>query len=263
MKIKFGSILLILCLFFAFAGPLLTSYSYDAIDLKQINRPPSWLHPFGTDDLGRDLLSRTAHGLRLSLAIGCAAAIIDCLIGILWGASAALIGGRFDAFIMTCVDILAAIPQTILAIIFLVILGPGIFSLLAALVISGWITMARLMRSHVYTLVSKEYVLSSRLLGAGFIRILFSSILPNSREVIIATLLLTVPQAIFLESFLSFLGLGVPPPAASLGSMIQEALSALPYFPWRLLIPAAWVSIAMLAFNLLGENRENTDASFA
>lgn len=264
---KLGFILLFICLVFAIAQPEISSYEYQAIDLDHSNAPPSFQHLFGTDDLGRDLMARTAYGLRLSLVIGIAAALIDCFLGIIWGSTAALLGGRIDSLMMNFVNFLSAIPQTLLTILLLVILGPGIISLLAALIVTGWITMARIMRGHVYTLVSKEYVLASRLLGASFFRILFRSILPNSLEVIIPTLLLTVPQAIFLESFLSFLGLGVPPPAASLGSMVHDALPALPYFPWRLLIPAFWISLAMLAFNLIGERwtlyLEQKDATLA
>ncbi len=253
MKAVVGLILLAICFFLVCFGNLISPYSYDAIDLMARNEPPSWQHLFGTDDLGRDLFTRVAQGLRLSLFIGCVAAAIDCLIGVVWGASAALLGNRIDTLMMSCIDILAAIPYSILTIVLLVVMDPGIISVIAALVVSGWITMARLMRSHVLTLVSKEYVISARLVGAGFFRVLFRHVLPNSVEIITTTLLLTIPQAIFLESFLSFLGLGVPPPFASLGRMVQESLSALPYFPWRLLIPAAWISIAMLAFNLIGE----------
>lgn len=254
---RLGVFLLAVCLSLAFLGPALSPYEFDAINLKATNLPPSWSHWFGTDDLGRDQFTRVALALQLSLVTGCTAALIDCLIGVVWGASAAMLGGKADLVLMRIVDILASIPHTILAIVLLVMLGPGFITLIIAMVIAGWLTMARLMRAHTLTLMSKEYVLSARMLGAGFFHILQKHILPNSLTVVATTLLLTVPHAIFLESFLSFLGLGVPPPSASLGSMVQEALAALPYYPWRLLFPAAWISVAMLAFNLMGERITN------
>ncbi len=257
---KAGLLLLSLCLAVAFAGPMISGYDYDAIDLASINLPPSMEHWFGTDDLGRDLFTRVALALRLSLAAGCSAALIDCFIGAVWGAGAAMLGGYPDTIMMRLVDILASIPHSILAIVLLVIMGPGFATLLLAMVIAGWLTMARLMRAHTLTLMSKEYILSARLLGGGFFHIMRRHILSNSMGIIATSLLLTVPHAIFLESLLSFLGLGVPPPTPSLGGMVQESLAALPYYPWRLLIPAAWISAAMLAFNLLGEYRGENEA---
>lgn len=251
-----GIILLSLAVTLAIFGPSLASEEYDAIHLSQTNLPPSFEHWFGTDDLGRDLLARTAIGLRVSLATGLIAACIDCLIGALWGASAAMFGGKYDMVMMRFVDSLAAIPQTILAIVMLVCLGPGFFSMICAMVIAGWLTMARIMRAYVAGLVNKEFVLASRLIGAGYSTVLKRHILPNSSEIIVTTLLMTIPQAIFLESFLSFLGLGVPPPSSSLGTMAQEALPALSYYPWRMLIPAAWVSIILLGFNLVAKQKE-------
>ncbi|MFA6915783.1 MAG: ABC transporter permease [Parachlamydiales bacterium] len=257
MRKSFGIFLLLLCLCLAVFGPSLAPSEFDAIHLSQTNLAPSAKHWFGTDDLGRDLFARTAIGLRLSLATGIVAACIDCLIGALWGASAAMLGRKYDMIMMRFVDSLAAIPQTILAIVMLVCLGPGFLSMICAMVIAGWLTMARIMRSYVATLVNKEYVLASRLIGAGYGRVLRMHILPNSTDIILTTLLMTIPQAIFLESFLSFLGLGVPPPASSLGSMAQEALPALSYYPWRMLIPAGCVSVVILGFNLIAKQADD------
>lgn len=257
MKRQLGILLLLTCLFVAIFGPAIAPSEYDAIHLSETNLPPSTSHWFGTDDLGRDLFARTAIGLRLSLAAGLIAACIDCIIGTLWGATAAMLGGKYDLVMMRVVDVLAAIPQTLLAIVMLVCLGPGFNSMICAMVITGWLTMSRIMRSYVSTLVHKEYVLASRLMGGGYARILKMHILPNSFDIIGATLLMTIPQAIFLESFLSFLGLGVPPPVASLGSMAHEALAALAYYPWRMLIPASCVCLLILGFNLVVEQKDH------
>jgi oligopeptide transport system permease protein len=242
-----------LLILFASIAPLLSPYTYYGINLALKNTPPSWDHWFGTDDLGRDLFTRVWFGARISLFVGISAAIIDLLIGVVWGGVAALSGGKTDELMMRFVDIMSAIPSLLIIISLMVVMGPGLHTIIIALSLFGWMTMARMVRTQLLQLKEQGYVLAARSLGAGFWRILFYHLLPNALGPIIVTLTLTVPSAIFAEAFLSYLGLGVQAPIASWGTMANEGLPAIEYYPWRLFIPASFISCTMLAFNLLGD----------
>lgn len=249
----FSAIFFSLLILFAAAAPLISPYTYYGIDLALKNTPPSWSHWFGTDDLGRDLFTRIWFGARISLFVGISAAMIDLLIGVIWGGVAALAGGKTDELMMRFVDIMSAIPSLLLIISLMVVVGPGLHTIILALSLFGWMTMARVVRTQLLQLKEQGYVLAARSLGAGFWRILFCHLLPNASGPIIVTLTLTVPSAIFSEAFLSYLGLGVQAPIASWGTMASEGLPAIEYYPWRLLIPATFISTTMLAFNLIGD----------
>jgi oligopeptide transport system permease protein len=190
-------------------APWLSPYAYDEIHLSLKNQPPSSQFWFGTDELGRDIFIRIWYGARISLFIGLSAAFIDMGIGMIWGGASALAGGRIDEFLMRVADILYSIPYLLLVILFIVTLGPGFVSMIAALTVTGWITMARIVRGQVLLLKEMDYILAARALGASFPRILFKHLLPNASGPIFVTLTLTVPSAIFSEAFLSFLGLHV------------------------------------------------------
>lgn len=233
--------------------PLLSPYTYYSTDLANKNLAPSLSHWFGTDDLGRDLFTRTWYGARISLAIGIAAALIDLFIGMLWGGIAALAGGRVDTIMMRIADILYALPYLMVVTLLILIFKPGLVSIILALTIIGWITMARIVRGQLMQLKTQEYILAARALGASFPRILLRHLLPNALGPIIVTLTLTIPSAIFVEAFLSFLGLGVQAPIASWGAMANDGLAAMRYYPWRLFFPAFFISATMLAFNLVGD----------
>lgn len=247
--------MLILCviLFCAIFIPLFSQYTYFDIDLLVANQAPSQAHWFGTDDLGRDIFVRLWYGARISLFIGVAAALIDLTIGMLWGGVAALAGGKIDEMMMRIADILYSIPSLLIIISLMVVLGPGLLTILIALSLLGWITMARVVRGQLLQLKQQGYVMAARGLGAGFWRILFKHLLPNALGPIIVTLTLTIPSAIFTEAFLSYLGLGVQAPIASWGTMASEGLPALEYYPWRLFFPAGLICLTILAFNLIGD----------
>ncbi|MEI8125531.1 MAG: ABC transporter permease [Parachlamydiaceae bacterium] len=247
--------LVILCIMAAFA-PSFSGYAYDAIDLSHKNLPPSAAHWFGTDDLGRDIFTRIWYGARISLFVGIAAATIDMIVGVLWGGISALAGGKTDEIMMRLVDILSAIPSLLITICLIVVVGPGLHTIILALSVLGWITMARVVRGQLLQLKEQGYVLAARSLGASFWRILFKHLLPNATGPIFVTLTLTIPSAIFAEAFLSYLGLGVQAPIASWGSMASDGLPALEYYPWRLFFPAAFISLTMLAFNLVSRSSE-------
>ena len=193
------------------------------------------------------------HGARISLFVGIIAALLDLIVGVLWGGIAAFAGGKVDEVMMRIADILYGLPYLLVVVLLIVVLGTGLIPIIIALTIIGWIPMARIVRGQVLQLKTQEYVLAAHALGAGFFRILFKHILPNAMGPIIVTLTLTIPYAIFVESFLSFLGLGVQAPIASWGTMASDALSALKYYPWRLFFPAACISLTILGFNLIGD----------
>jgi oligopeptide transport system permease protein len=247
-----ASVFVVLALL-AIIAPILSPYTYYEIDLSIKNQPPSFKHWFGTDDLGRDLFTRVWFGARISLFVGISAALIDLAIGMIWGAAAALAGGKIDECLMRVVDILSAIPSLLVVIALMVVLGPGLHTILIALSILGWITMARVVRGQILQLKEQNYVMAAHALGAGFWRILFRHLLPNAIGPIIVTLTFTVPSAIFTEAFLSYLGLGIQAPIASWGTMANEGLPALEYYPWRLFFPAGLISLTMLSLNLIGD----------
>lgn len=203
--------------------------------------------------MGRDLFTRVAIGASLSLFVGIIAGVIDLIIGSLYGSVAALSGGNLDEIMMRFCDLLYSLPSLLITILLLVVIGPGISSILIALTILGWITMARIVRAQVLKLKNQEFILAEEALGASFFRILFKHILPNAVGPMIVTLTFTVPAAIFTEAFLSFLGLGIQAPVASLGTMASDGLPALSYYPWRLFFPACLISLAILGFNLIGD----------
>ncbi len=244
----------VLCLIglFALLGPLCSPYSYSDIQLEAKNRPPCAEFWFGTDELGRDLFTRVWWGARISLFVGIAAATIDVAFGVIWGSVAAYLGGKVDEGMMRVADILHSIPYLLVVILLTVIRGSGIGTILLAMTFTGWINMARITRGQMMQLKTYDYVAAARLIGASTPRILLRHLLPNAMGPIVATLTLTIPTAIFTEAFLSFLGLGVQAPAASWGVMVNEALSAMRYYPWRLFFPASMITMTILCFNLLG-----------
>lgn len=240
-------------LIMALLGPLLSGYSYEDIHLEIKNQPPTAQHWFGTDDLGRDVFTRVWYGARISLTIGIAAACIDIFIGIFWGSLAAYFGGWLEDWMMNVADILYSLPYLLVVIVLSLILGTGFISILAALTILGWITMARIVRGQVRYLKQLGYIQASIAFGARYPHVLIKHLIPNMKGPIIVTLTNTIPAAIFAEAFLSFMGLGIQAPMSSWGTMAHEGLSAFSFYPWRLFFPAAAISLTMLGFNLIGD----------
>ncbi|UNK20091.1 ABC transporter permease [Paenibacillus sp. N3/727] len=248
-----GLIIMILITIMAIIGPMISKFDYETNDLMNTNMPPSSEHWFGTDDLGRDVFVRTWMGARISLIVGLAAAAIDLMIGVIYGGVMGYFGGRIDEFMNKFAEILYSIPYLLVTILLLVVFEPSLGTIILALTITGWINMSWIVRGEIMQLKSREYVLASRSMGAGAPRLLFRHLIPNALGPIIVTLTLSVPNAIFAEAFLSFLGLGVQAPVASWGSMINDALSGWMYYPWRMLFPALFISLTMLAFNIFGD----------
>ncbi|MBJ7449934.1 MAG: ABC transporter permease [Parachlamydiales bacterium] len=248
-----GLVLLCILITMAIIGPWLSPYPYYETHLSLNNQPPSLKFWFGTDDLGRDLFVRTWYGARISLCVGFVAAFIDLVIGVLWGGTAALAGGKIDNLMMRTADILYAIPYLLVVILLIVVIGSGLLPIIIALTIIGWINMARIVRGQLLQIKELDYVQASRAFGASNWWILRRHMIPNAIGSILITMTLTIPTAIFTEAFLSFLGLGIQAPVASWGTMASEGLPAMSYYPWRLFFPAFFISITLLAFNMVGD----------
>jgi oligopeptide transport system permease protein len=249
----FGFWILIFLFVAAVIAPLFTPYSYYETHLSLKNYPPSQQFWFGTDELGRNIFSRIWLGARISLFVGISAALIDMIIGVVYGAFAGFVGGKIDELMMRLCDILNSLPQLLIVIILLVLMGPGLSTIIIALTLTGWINMARIIRGHIYQIKHQDFILAAKALGASRTRILTQHLITNAVGSIITTVTITIPGAIFTESFLSFLGLGVQAPMASWGTMASDGLPALRFYPWRLFFPAFFISMTMFAFNLLGD----------
>ena len=248
-----GFIILFFLIIMAIIGPYLNSYTYFDTHLELKNLSPSTKFWFGTDELGRDVFTRIWYGARISLSIGIAAAVIDIIIGMIYGAIAALFGKYVDEIMMRVADIIATIPYLLAVILLIVFMSPGILTILIALTITGWINMARIVRAQILSLKKMPFVEAAIVMGASNFRIIFKHLLPNCMGSIITTMTISIPLAIFTEAFLSFLGLGIQAPISSWGVMVNDGLYALRYYPWRLFFPAFMICLTMLAFNLLAD----------
>ncbi len=249
-----GLILIVLLLVLAFfAGPLLTSYTPYEQDLGRSYQGPSGEFWFGTDEFGRDMFARLWEGTRVSLYIAFLAAFLDLAVGVTYGAVSGLLGGRVDGIMQRIIEILVGIPSLVVAILAMVIFDPGIITLSIAIGLTGWTTMARIVRGRVMQLKEQEFTLASRSLGAGRRRLLLKHLVPNALGPIIITVMFTVPSAVFYEAVLSFIGLGIQVPNASLGALIDSGAGEMRFHPYLLLFPAAIFSLLMLSFNILGD----------
>lgn len=249
------ALLAALCLL-ALAGPWISPHAGNAMDWSLIAAPPGagHAHWWGTDRLGRDVFVRTMQGLRISLLIGVAAAVVSVTIGVLWGAIAGYAGGRTDAAMMRIVDVMYALPYVFFVIILATLFDRGsVTVLLLAIASVGWLTTARIVRGQTLALRQKEFIEAARAMGVPAWRILSRHVLPNVVGPVIAYATLVVPQMILYESFLSFLGLGVQEPLASLGSLVSEGARDMESAPWLLLAPAGCLVLLTLLLNLLGD----------
>ncbi|MTT32956.1 ABC transporter permease subunit [Terrilactibacillus sp. BCM23-1] len=254
----FGLIFLILLAIMAIFGPFMSQYSVSSQNLQDQNLSPSHNHWFGTDDLGRDVFTRTWYGARISLIVGLLAALVDLLIGVIYGGISGYKGGKVDSVLMRIIEILYGLPYLLVVILMMVVMGPGLFTVIVALTITGWTGMARIVRGQVLQLKNYEFVIASRSFGSPTSRIIKKDLIPNTIGQIIVQMTLTVPSAIFAEAFLSFLGLGIQAPYASWGTMANDSLSAiLTGYWWQLFFPAFFISMTMFAFNVLGDGLQH------
>lgn len=244
-------ILLLMCA--ALFAPLLAPYPFDVQDPSIALSPPSSSHLMGTDRLGRDLFSRLLYGARLSMGVGVLTALSALLVGTLYGAVSGYIGGQVDNILMRIVDVIYSLPDLLLIILITVIVGRGVIGIFLALSLFSWMTVARLIRGEVLRLRELPYVEAAMAAGASHRRILLRHILPNTLGLLIVTLTFRVPASILAESTLSFVGLGITPPAASWGTLANEGWAAVKFYPHLIIFPSLAIFIVVLAFNLLGD----------
>jgi oligopeptide transport system permease protein len=272
-KIAIVSLIVILAvIIFAFIGPILSPYTYDMQIRGDENLFPCTEYPFGTDQFGRDILVRTMIGARISLIIGIGASFLVLVIGSVYGAISGLIGGKVDSVMMRICELIYSIPDILIIILLQITLkdpltaladagklgplqklGPGILAIFIVYALLYWVGMARIIRGQVLQLKEMEFISAARALGASNKRLILKHLLPNCTGQLVVTAMLQIPSAIFTEAFLSFLGLGVSMPMASLGSLASDALNGVSSYPYRLIFPAATISIIILAFNLFGD----------
>ncbi len=246
--------IIILLVLMALIGPYLNHYTYFEQDFNKKNMEPNSEHWFGTDSFGRDIFTRAWYGARISILIGILAALIDFAIGVVYGGVSALKGGQVDNIMMRIAEILYSLPYLLVVILLMVILPRGLFPVILAISITGWLRMARIVRGQVLQLKEMEFVHAAEAMGASTGWILKKHMIPNIMGPILVNMTLSVPSAIFAEATLSFLGLGVQAPMASWGSMANDALTAFVIGDtYQLFIPAFLISLIMFAFNVLGD----------
>ena len=215
--------------------------------------PEGTYYYLGTDGLGRDLLSRILYGTRLSLLIAFAAAMFDLTVGVLYGLISGWFGGRVDTVMQRILEIMTAIPNLVILVLLLLFLQPGVGTIILAIGVTSWLTMARVVRAQTLKLKNLEYILASKSLGQSFWKIALKHLLPNIAGIIIIQTMFSIPSAIFFEAFLSFLGIGVPVPNASLGSLINDGYKTFRFLPHLMWFPAIVLCILMISFNLLAD----------
>ena len=251
-----GLILLALLVCAAVFGPMLSPYPYDGMDAMSRNQSSSAAHWFGTDQMGRDVFTRVLYGARVSLLVGFASTALNLVIGVLYGSIAGYVGGRVDMVMMRIVDVIYAVPAMIYMILLMLIFGSNIYSVMLGICVNGWINMARIVRSQVMSLKEQEFSVAAFVIGASRKRILFRHLLLNSLGPIIVTVTLMIPQAIFTEAFLSFIGIGISAPMASLGTLAQDAKMLMNVYPMQMVWPVLVICIVIFSLNFIGEGLE-------
>ena len=249
----FSLIYIFILVFVALITPFIAPYDYAYQDLALGASPPSSDHLLGTDTLGRDLLTRMMYGSRISLMVGFLATSVALIIGVIWGTMAGFSGGKTDAIMMRIVDTLYGIPFIILIILLMVIFGRNLVLLFLAIGAVEWLTMARIVRSQVLNLSKQEFILSAEAMGVSKLSIIFRHLIPNAMGPVIVYATLTVPQIMLLESFLSFLGLGVQPPLSSWGLLIRDGAVSMEEYWWLLIFPSLAFSLTLFSLNFIGD----------
>jgi len=248
-----GMVVLAILIAAALLAPVLTPYSYEQMEIELGAVPPNAAHWLGTDDTGRDLLTRLLYGGRVSLAVGLCATFVSLLIGVTYGAVSGYAGGRTDDVMMRLVDILYALPFTVFVIILMVVFGRNFLLLFVAIGAVEWLTMARIVRGQVLAIKQQPFIKAAAVLGFSHTRIVARHIIPNEIGPVIVYTTLTIPRVMLLESFLSFLGLGIQPPMSSWGLLIRDGARMMETYPWLLIFPGITLSITLFALNFLGD----------
>ena len=248
-----GAIILFVLILCAIFAPYIAPYSYSFQNLDLGATPPSSEHLLGTDILGRDLLSRILYGARISLMVGFVATGVALVIGVSWGIVAGYFGGKIDSIMMRIVDVLYGLPFIIFIILLMVIFGRNLWLLFGAIGAVEWLTMARIVRGQVMSLKNQEFVLAAKAMGVSNLTMFRRHLLPNILGPIAVYATLTIPQVMLLESFLSFLGLGIQPPMSSWGTLIKDGVESMEEFSWLLIYPGITFTITLFALNFFGD----------
>ncbi|MBP3892230.1 MAG: ABC transporter permease [Solobacterium sp.] len=275
-----GAIIIVIIILFALIGPSMNEHTYKSIIHGQECLTPriplieklgifngyykgkdqyaakgfkDIYYWFGSDTQGRDIFTRVWSGTRVSLVIAFAAVVVDIFIGMVYGLVSGFVGGKVDIFMQRVAEILNGIPTLVVVTLLGIVLKPGVSSIIFALILTGWIGMERIARAQVLKVKEQEYILASTTLGASKFRLIFSEVLPNIFGQVIITSMFSIPNAIFLEAYLSFLGLGVPAPLASLGSLVSDGYKSMTTYPHILIIPVVVLGVLMLCFNLFAD----------
>ncbi len=248
-----GGIVVVALCFIAVFADLLAPHPYTRTDFAHLTQPPSWAYPLGTDQLGRDLFSRMIYGARISLVVGLGAQVIVLLIGVPFGAVSGYLGGRADLLLTRFIDVMYAFPNLLFVILVMSMLGAGLMNIFIAIGLTGWVGIARQTRAQVLSLKEKEYAEAARAIGAGPWRLLGRHLLPNALTPIIVAVTFGIPQAIFTEAALSFIGVGINPPTPSWGQMVGEGQQYLLSYWYLGVFPAIAIAITMLSFTFLGD----------
>lgn len=255
-----GGVIVLFLFFIALSAPVLSPYDPNAIDVKHILEPPGLKHPFGTDDLGRDIFSRVLWGSRISLSVGFVAVGIATVIGVILGALSGYYGSWTDRVIMRFVDIMLSIPTFFLLLAVIAFLEPSIWNIMIVIGLTSWMGVARLVRAEVLSAREREFALAARAIGAGDLRIIFNHILPNSMAPVLVSTVLGIAGAILVESALSFLGIGVQPPTSSWGNILTAGKDNIEIAWWLSVFPGLAILVTVLSYNLLGEGiRDSID----
>lgn len=253
-KIAMLSMLFILLLTaVAIIAPMVSTTNHADVNFAVMNQGPSAEHWFGTDNLGRDLWTRVWMGARVSLFIALVAAVVQSTIGIIIGGISGYFGGKVDLFLMRASDIIDSIPFLVYVILIMMIMGSGMAPIIIAFALTGWIRMARLVRGQALSLKESDYVMAAKGLGGTNMRIIVSHMVPNMLGVIIVTLTMSIPGAIFTEAYLSYIGIGLQPPLTSWGQLANIGAGVIKTYPYQLIIPAIFISLTMLAMQLFGD----------
>ncbi|MFZ2539666.1 MAG: ABC transporter permease [Oscillospiraceae bacterium] len=253
------AIYLMIIIILAILVPIFSKYSVSEIHSTHANKgflfvaDDGHMHLFGTDSLGRDLFVRIWSGARISMFIAFTAVFVNFIIGIVYGGISGYVGGAVDNMLMRIIEVINGIPYLMIVILLMMIMPPGIGTIIVAYAAVGWTGMARLVRGQIMTLKEQEYVVAAKTMGARPLRIVAKHLFPNTLSVVIVNITLAIPSAIFTEAFLSFIGLGVPIPLASWGTLASDGVRVFQQYPHMLFLPAIFISLTMLSFNLLGD----------
>ena len=257
---KISSGFLFIIFLVSLLAPWVAPYSYQEQDTLNILAFPGIDHFLGTDRLGRDLLSRMIYGARVSLFVGVFSTLIALVIGTVYGTISAYVGGQTDNLMMRVVDVVFALPDLLMIILITVLMGRGVIGVFIALTMVSWVTIARLVRGEVLRIKEYPFILAAKALGASHFRIMLREIFPNILGILVVTLSFRIPVAILAESTLSFIGLGIAPPASSWGTLASDGWTAIKFYPHLILFPSLAIFFTILSFNFLGEGlREYLD----